>query len=264
MKIEVWQRTPISYYGGKQTMLKYILPLIPEHKIYTEAFFGGGAVFWAKESAKTEIINDFNANVYNFYHILKTDFNALKTLIENTIISRESYKAALLAYHSPYVFSNVQRAWAFWYATNFGFSNQVGNIRICTTPKYINGLKNKIERFTDHYSVRLQNTQIENDDACKIISLKDSEEAFHYVDPPYVGANQGHYGGYTQEHFDELLETLSKCKGKFLLSSYHNEALTELVKKHGWYQKEIHLHLGSSQTKGKKRVEVLTTNYPID
>lgn len=112
--------------------------------------------------------------------------------------------------------------------------------------------------------VRLQNTQIENDDACKIISLKDSEEAFHYVDPPYVGANQGHYGGYTQEHFDELLETLSKCKGKFLLSSYHNEALTELVKKHGWYQKEIHLHLGSSQTKGKKRVEVLTTNYPID
>lgn len=87
MKIEIWQRTPISYYGGKQTMLKYILPLIPEHKIYTEAFFGGGAVFWAKESAKTEIINDFNANVYNFYHILKTDFNALKTLIENTIIS---------------------------------------------------------------------------------------------------------------------------------------------------------------------------------
>ena len=28
-------RTPISYYGGKQTMLKHILPLIPSHKIYT-------------------------------------------------------------------------------------------------------------------------------------------------------------------------------------------------------------------------------------
>ena len=34
-------RTPISYYGGKQTMLKHILPLIPSHKIYTEAFCGG-------------------------------------------------------------------------------------------------------------------------------------------------------------------------------------------------------------------------------
>lgn len=30
-------RTPISYYGGKQTMLKHILPLIPPHRIYTEA-----------------------------------------------------------------------------------------------------------------------------------------------------------------------------------------------------------------------------------
>lgn len=90
-----------------------------------------------------------------------------------------------------------------------------------------------------------------------------SELKFHYIDPPYVGANQGHYGGYTQEHFEELLITLSQCKGKFLLSSYHNEALTTFVKEFGWYQKEITLHLGSSKTKGKKRVEVLTANYPI-
>jgi len=31
-------KTPISYYGGKQTLLKHILPLIPNHKLYTEAF----------------------------------------------------------------------------------------------------------------------------------------------------------------------------------------------------------------------------------
>lgn len=263
MKTEIWQRTPISYYGGKQTMLKYILPLIPEHQIYTKAFFGGGAVFWAKEPSQTEIINDFNANVYNFYQVLKTDFETLKTLVENSVISKECYKSALVVYHSPYIFSPIQRAWAFWYATNFGFSNQIGNIRICNTPKYVNGLKNKIDRFVDEYSARLQHTQIENDDACKIIKLRDTEDTFHYIDPPYVGANQGHYGGYTQEHFEELLITLSQCKGKFLLSSYHNEALTTFVKEFGWYQKEITLHLGSSKTKGKKRVEVLTANYPI-
>lgn len=38
-------KTPISYYGGKQSMLKHILPIIPEHTIYVEPFFGGGAVF---------------------------------------------------------------------------------------------------------------------------------------------------------------------------------------------------------------------------
>ena len=34
-------RTPITYYGGKQTMLKHILPLIPSHTLYTEPFWGG-------------------------------------------------------------------------------------------------------------------------------------------------------------------------------------------------------------------------------
>ncbi|MBN8640696.1 MAG: DNA adenine methylase [Flavobacteriales bacterium] len=39
-------KTPISYYGGKQNMLKHILPLIPDHKIFTETYFGGGALFF--------------------------------------------------------------------------------------------------------------------------------------------------------------------------------------------------------------------------
>lgn len=34
-------KTPISYYGGKQNMLADILPLIPEHQIYVEPYFGG-------------------------------------------------------------------------------------------------------------------------------------------------------------------------------------------------------------------------------
>ena len=33
-------KTPISYYGGKQNMLKHILPLVPEHKMYIEPYFG--------------------------------------------------------------------------------------------------------------------------------------------------------------------------------------------------------------------------------
>ena len=33
-------------YGGKQTMLPYILPLIPPHKVYTEVFFEGGNILY--------------------------------------------------------------------------------------------------------------------------------------------------------------------------------------------------------------------------
>ncbi|WP_212906619.1 DNA adenine methylase [Capnocytophaga stomatis] len=258
-----WQRTPISYYGGKQTMLPYILPLIPEHQIYVEPFFGGGAVFWAKQPAKSEIINDFNANVVNFYEVLKSDFEALKSLVEKTIVSRETYKSALVIYHSPFLFSPVKRAWAFWYATNAGFSNQIVNCRFDRTGKNAIGLINKVLQFSEDYTERLKHVQIENNDACAVISSHDSEKTFIYCDPPYVGANQGHYGGYTQEHFNDLLNALSEVKGKFLLSSYQNDELLRCVKEFGWYQKEITLHLGSSKTAGKKRIEVLTANYEL-
>ena len=258
-----WQRTPISYYGGKQTMLPHILPLIPAHTIYTEAFFGGGAVFWAKQPVKTEIINDFNANVYTFYKVLQNRFAELKNLIERSVVSREAYKAALVIYHAPFAFTEVQQAWAFWYATNCGYSNQVGNCRITTNSKNVSALNNKITNFTDTYSARLRGVQIDNNDATEVLSRHDTPDTFHYVDPPYVGAKQGHYGGYGQEHFNELLATLATLKGKFLLSSYHNEELTKYVQQHGWHQKEVSMHLGSSNSTGKKRIEVLTSNYPI-
>ncbi|MFJ1474908.1 DNA adenine methylase [Capnocytophaga cynodegmi] len=259
-----WQRTPISYYGGKQTMLPYILPLIPEHQIYVEPFFGGGAVFWAKQPAKSEIINDFNANVVNFYEVLKSNFEALKSLVEKTIVSRETYKSALVIYHSPFLFSPVKRAWAFWYATNCGFSNQIQNCRFERSGKNVKNLNNKILEFSESYSQRLKSVQIENNDACAVIASHDSEKTFIYCDPPYVGANQGHYGGYTQEHFNELLEALSKVKGKFLLSSYQNEELLKYVEHFGWSQKEVVMSLGTSPVKGRKRKEILTANYDIN
>lgn len=75
-------KTPISYYGGKLNMLKHILPLIPKHRIYTEAFFGGGAVFFAKAPAEGEVINDTNNIIVNFYEVIQTDFERLKVFYD--------------------------------------------------------------------------------------------------------------------------------------------------------------------------------------
>ena len=63
-------KTPITYYGGKQTLLKYLLPLIPQHKLYCEPFFGGGAVFFAKPKSDVEVINDINGEVINFFIVI--------------------------------------------------------------------------------------------------------------------------------------------------------------------------------------------------
>lgn len=257
-------KTPISYYGGKQSMLKHILPIIPEHRVYVEPFFGGGAVFWAKDQSEVEIINDYNANVVNFYHQLKINFNELKKMIDATPYSRDVYKQAMVVYQNPFIFRPEVRAWAFWVATIQGFSNKIGSWRSATSRNKESKLNfNKKESFTKYLSFRLDLTQIENKDAVELIQKQDSEDAFFYVDPPYVDANQGHYGGYTQDHFNQLLLVLSQIKGKFLLSSYPNDELSKYRKEFGWFSSDKDMVLSASRNSNKRKIEALTANYPI-
>src|SRR5690606_23681178 len=159
---------------------------------------------------------DYNAMVVNFYEQLKTNFQELKQLTEATPYSRQAYKKAMVIYDNPYLFSPVIKAWAFWVGTIQGDNNQIGNWR-ASQPRCKESLLNfnKKEILTPELSNRLDLVQIENVDAIYLIERMDTPDTFFYLDPPYVGANQGHYGGYTQEHFNRLLEVLSRIKGKF-------------------------------------------------
>lgn len=260
-------KTPITYYGGKINLLSEILPLIPKHHIYTEAFFGGGAVFFAKEPAQSEIINDTNNMVTNFYEVVKTDFDWLKARIEATLFSRATYTVAHTMYRMPHLFSKRQCAWAFYIATNMGFSCQIGSWGYDKYGKRVKAFQNKKLIFNEDVYKRIENVQIENNDALKVISSRDTQDAFHYVDPPYIDSNQGHYGGYTKDDYIDLLKTLTNIKGKFLLSSYPTAILELYTKEFGWHTKTFNKPLSAEKAvEGKERnrkIEVLTANYPI-
>lgn len=88
-------KSPIVYYGGKTSILHEIMPLIPIHECYCEPFFGGGAVFFAKEQVKNETINDKLDIVINFYRVLRNNFAALKRMIDATLISRQIHSEGL-------------------------------------------------------------------------------------------------------------------------------------------------------------------------
>jgi DNA adenine methylase len=259
-------KTPISYYGGKQQLAKTILSLIPEHRLYCEPFLGGGAIFFAKSPSKVEIINDSNGELINFYKIVKCDFNALEKEISLSLHSRRQHEQAWVIYRNPDLFDPVKRAWAVWMLANSSYGcmldTSFGYDRTGVTSKK---LDNKRSGFSVDYAVRLQMVQIECCDALRIIQSRDRENAFFYIDPPYVGYDQGHYDGYTQEDFEALLTLLSGIKGKFLLSSFRNKGLETFVKQEGWNMIEIRMSSSMTNVHKTKRdkIEVLTANYPI-
>jgi len=261
-------RPPLTYYGGKQTLAPLIVSLIPEHILYGEPFFGGGAVFFMKEPSKVEVINDTNRELINFYHVAKTRFNDLQALIQLTLHSRDAHRSAEVIYHNPQLFDEVKRAWAVWTLCAMGFSAKMdgpfgfdkqGN----RTSKLI---ATKRENFDERYVDRLRQVQIECADALYVIQSRDHKDAFFYCDPPYIGSNMGHYKGYTEDDFEGLLEMLSQIEGKFLLSSYPSEMLDAFTKEMGWntIKKELFVSVNMKSGNPKRKTEVMTANYPIE
>jgi len=254
-------KTPITYYGGKQTMLKHLLSIIPEHRIYCEPFFGGGALFFAKPKAEVEVINDVNGEVVNFFKVLKTKFPALQKEIQATLHSRELYKKAMHIYNNPKSYSDVQRAWALWTATNQGFAGMIGSWGFGITNSKEKAVANKRENFIEAYEDRLKTVQVENNDALKVIARCNEKDAFIYCDPPYIGSDQGHYSGYTEAQYKTLLDVLAKTKAKFLLSSYPSKILGQYIKKYGWKTKKVQKYVAVTKLTEKTKTEMLVYNY---
>ena len=260
-------KTPLSYYGGKQQLAGTILGLIPPHRLYCEPFLGGAAVFFAKEPSKVEIINDWNGEIINFYEVLQRDFAALEKEVAISLHSRKFHRQAEVIYSNPEMFDRVKRAWAVWVLANGSYGCKLdGSFGYDRTGGTSKKLANKREGFTIDYAIRLQKVQIECCDALRVIRSRDVPDAFFYCDPPYVGADQGHYDGYTQEDFDALLGLLASVKGKFLLSSYRNKSLREFTERYGWYTLAFKMPLSMTHRLKNQRtkVEVLTANYPIE
>lgn len=256
-------KTPITWYGGKQMMLKHILPIIPSHRIYVESFFGGGAVFFAKEPVKCEVINDLNKEAINFYQVCANKFPQLQREVTSTLHSHSAFKDAKIIYTHPHLFDPVKRAWAFHTTVIQSFSSNTSTFAFDRQGTTRLKVHNKRLQFTEELKQRLENVTVECDDALKVINRYDTPDTFHYVDPPYFNSNCGHYAGYTENDFKLLLERLSTVQGKFLLSSYPSDLLSSFQTQFKWYTKSIEKPIAvSSKAKGNK-IEVLTANYPI-
>ncbi len=208
-----------------------------------------------------------NRELINFYEVVKNDFVSLEHEIQISLHSRDLHRKANVIYSNPDMFDKVKRAWAVWVTAAQSFGSMLGGTYgYDHTGQTSKKVMNKRESFTLDYAVRLQNVDIECTDALRIIRSHDTPEAFFYCDPPYINTDCGHYDGYTVEDYQMLLEQLSKIEGKFLLSSFPSDILTEFTKKQGWEQREIEMAMNinaKSKNRKMKKIEVLTANYDL-
>lgn len=252
-------KTPITYYGGKQTMLKHILPLIPKHELYTEPFCGGASVLFAKKAANAEIINDLNVDLVNFYQVAKTDFQELK----NDIHCRDTHEHAQHVLSHRSYFNNIQRAWAVWTLSKMSFASMLdGSFGYDFSGTMPLKIKNAKDTFTEEICRRLDSVTIENIDALELIKKYDVSNAFHFVDPPYINSDCGHYEGlFSNDNMVELLELLSSIKGKFMLTMFPLDVIRQYADDKGWIVHKIERTISASKTSRRRQEEWIVCNY---
>jgi DNA adenine methylase len=259
-------QTPITYYGGKQRMLKHILPLVPAHNLYCEPFAGGAALFFSKEPVAVNVINDLNSELITFYRVVATRPEAFCELVTQTLNSREQHAHAWHIYNHPVFFTDAQRAWAVWVLSKQGFGGQLSSSfgfdrTEGKRPRKI--LNAKMLVVDDGLKKLLETATIECDDAPTIIRRFDYEEAFHFIDPPYVGSNMGHYAGmFNEQNLVELLDLCATLKGKFMLTMFPNETIRIYAEKHAWFIHKIERAISACKAEYRRRQEEwMVVNY---
>lgn len=277
--VKIRMKPPLSYYGGKQKLSRDICRALyqsPNWSVkghYIEPYFGGGAVFFAKEPQRMETINDLNDNLITFYRVVKdpAGFEKVKALLDGTLYSRSEFNRAGRILRGEYDASDVAKAWAVFIVLNMSYGRQWKSnwvVQIMDGADYTApAWRNKKGCFVKAVCDRLEDAIIEQKDALFVIQYQDCDRALFYLDPPCAGTYNDYAGlKWTDADLADLLETLKALKGRFVLSGFPHPLIDEAVAEQGWqYVKKRVAYSMQTIDPAKKagKIEVLVANYPF-
>jgi DNA adenine methylase len=278
----------LSYIGGKSKIGKWIVPFYPKDiETYVETF---GGMFWCffnmdlkqYPNLKKVVYNDFNPLNYNLFTCLSEPERLLESV--NSLPCQQfgvdetdpRFKVMFNDFQSE-LFSkdfevtapdyDVAAKYAYILTQVFSGSKPETSSYIDLKGKY----KSKYLTFRDklmkpdwveHF---LKISNFENMDFQSVIEKYDGEKTYFYVDPPYW-KTENYYSNhdFDRDDHERLANTLKGIKGKFSLSYYDFDLLSEWFpeKEFRWerkgFVKAAAAKKGKEQNKGE---ELLIMNY---
>ena len=282
----------ISYIGGKARIGKWIRDYIPEDiETYVETFSGMFWVFFNMDlnkypKLKTVVYNDFNplnANLFKCAKDYDTLWDVLKQYPCQTLgesVTPEIYGEKFREYQTE-IFSDdleitdenrfhIAAKYVYVLTQVFSGSKPETSSFIDYKGKY----RCKILIFMDklkkpEYRAHFDKiTFVENLDFQDVIEKYDSPTTYFYADPPYW-KTENYYSNHAfdREDHERLANSLKSAEGKFSLSYYDFEILSEWFPKdeYTWETKEFVKAAAASKGKVQnKGTELLIMNYEVN
>jgi DNA adenine methylase len=207
----------ISYQGSKRNELKIIEKYEPlEYKTFVDVFGGGANVsLFYLEKNKNVVYNDINKDICELLKILQ-DEEKTKDLINEygNICKNHNLEYFYKVFDKEIKISSSSRL---IYLSCICFRSMIHN----RMPKINNDIlaKPKKINYYTKFNNTLKNMNILNEDYKKILEkYKDDEDAFLYLDPPYIEKKIDAYGvNFTIEDLIYIKDFLKTCKCKIFL-----------------------------------------------
>ena len=263
----------LKYPGSKWTAAKWIISHFPPHKVYLEPFFGSGAVFFRKDPAPYETINDIDGLVVNFFRACRDYPDELSRAVYFTPYARDEYKSV----EENHGGENIQLTGdCVDDARRFAVRcfQSMGSKLSCRSgwknfkcAKHASGAINpktwsKLPESILHAAERLKQAQIENTDAVELIQKYTGANTLIYADPPYLQSTRKSGKIYRHEmlssyEHETLLRALLNHRGYVVLSGYENDLYNDMLT--GWHKSQR----PSRNMVGDAATETIWLNYEL-
>lgn len=233
--------------GGKNKMLKHYQPFMPNSvSVYSEPFFGGGAMFievMDRYNPKKVYINDINQGIIGIYKSIRDDLpNFLRIMDEYSSrylpLSKEDRKKFFYELREENAFDHAK--WSFveehavlYFLMKTAF-NGIWQINKNTNGRFgtPSGLLNQTTEVYDRKNVQKWN-HIMKSTECVISSDNWSEVPlgdFTFFDPPYRDSFADYNEGFSDSELLKLIKLVEDNQGVWLCNRDSNDGFFDNVK----------------------------------
>ena len=261
--------TGIKYWGGKGRIQirNWINSLLPQETniSYIEPFAGMLGILLARPVAKSEVINDLDGNITNWWTVVREQPKELEWLIQHTPCCRTTYEQCYdKLQQGEYNDDPIKQAWATFTVIQHSIVHSLGKKGFGVSyygrnPQLGKGFIDKLAPL----AYRLRNVQIENTDAMTILErTKNYDFAVIYCDPPYPTTYTSPYNNQDID-IDKMSQLLLQQQGRVAISGAPTEWDHLKWTRHDMNTKFSHVG-ENSEKEGNTRTECLWTNYQPD
>ena len=252
---------PYGRQGNKYNFRKDLIPLFPPHDVYVELFAGSAALFFNKERADKNILNDLDAFTYQNLKLLQSppsadeiaDFPPLTTLEDTKTFYDNTFHKPLTTKTEDAVLRKI--------ITTTGFRNVP--IPYNRSDKIFRSINmNRWLKKLPPFKDILKGVKITNKDYEKIVKQYDSPTTFFFIDPPYENTDKRfNYAESVIFDFERLRRVVDTIKGKFLMTINDSNRIRELFKEFNMKEYSVDDTMKHRKGDPPKRAELIITNY---